>query len=233
MSEVNNSYELRILKKVVNKYLDETISVSDQSLNSIENNYDEVVWDLATRIYSQSGHKVEFSIIRDVIDSRIKTIKYQHNGQTHHINNEEASEEAYRTSELGTKLLDEVASFQNISNEDESETTVFSRVQKIVCEQLEIEQNMVDLDSHLSEHFSDSDIYGDDLIEGLENEFEIEISIEELETYLGIEYHDCGTGFGFFYTPTHGDPMPYVMVNEKCTFENLLELISKKLLGRQ
>ncbi len=61
MSEVDKGYKLKVLKMVANKYLDETISATEESLKALEANCDQVVWELATRIYSQSGHKVELS----------------------------------------------------------------------------------------------------------------------------------------------------------------------------
>jgi hypothetical protein len=77
VSEVDKGYELKVLKMVANKYLDETISATEESLKALEANRDQVVWELATRIYSQSGHKVELSTLRDVVNSRIGDVKYQ------------------------------------------------------------------------------------------------------------------------------------------------------------
>jgi len=75
VSEADKNYELEMLKMVVNKYLDESISVTEKSLNELETKRDQVVWDLATKIYSQSGHKVELSKVRDVVNSRIRTMR--------------------------------------------------------------------------------------------------------------------------------------------------------------
>jgi hypothetical protein len=76
LSEVDKGYELKVLKMVANKYLDETILATEESLKALEANRDQVVWELATRIYSQSGHKVELSTLRDVVNSRIGDVKY-------------------------------------------------------------------------------------------------------------------------------------------------------------
>jgi acyl carrier protein len=77
MSEVVSDYELKMMEMVINKYLDETASITEQYLKKIEANRDQVVWDLVTRIYSESGHKLELSIVRDVVNSRIESIKFQ------------------------------------------------------------------------------------------------------------------------------------------------------------
>ena len=77
MSESSNDYELNVLKMMVNKYLEEITSVTEGSLRELEVNCDQVVWDLATKIYSQSGHKIDLSIVRDVVNSRTQVIKYK------------------------------------------------------------------------------------------------------------------------------------------------------------
>jgi len=94
VSEVDKGYELKVLKMVANKYLDETLSATEESLKALEANRDQVVWELATRIYSQSGHKVELSTLRDVVNSRIGVVKYQLAAEK-----ERVAEEARRVAE--------------------------------------------------------------------------------------------------------------------------------------
>ena len=77
MSASSNDYELNVLKMMVNKYLEEITSVTEESLRELEVNCDQVVWNLATKIYSQSGHKIDLSIVRDVVNSRTQVIKYK------------------------------------------------------------------------------------------------------------------------------------------------------------
>jgi plasmid maintenance system antidote protein VapI len=64
MNEIDKDYELNVLKMVINTHLDEIISVTEKNLKSLEANRDRVVWELAAKIYSQSGHKVEFYLNR-------------------------------------------------------------------------------------------------------------------------------------------------------------------------
>ena len=75
MSEANNDYELDVLRMVINKFLDESTSLTKSSLNALETRRDWVVWDVATRIYSQSGCRVELTMVRDLVNSRIRIIK--------------------------------------------------------------------------------------------------------------------------------------------------------------
>ncbi|MFM6024932.1 MAG: hypothetical protein ACKPER_18715, partial [Dolichospermum sp.] len=71
MSVSDKSYELKILKMIVNKHLDESTLFNKENINESETKRDQFVWDTATKIYQQSGHKVELSLVRDIVDSRI------------------------------------------------------------------------------------------------------------------------------------------------------------------
>ncbi len=75
MSEADQDYELEILKMVINQHLDESTSLTEAGLNALETKRDQVVWDVATKIYSQSGYRVELSLVRDIVNSRIRIIK--------------------------------------------------------------------------------------------------------------------------------------------------------------
>lgn len=77
MSEADKSYELKVFKMIINKYLDESTLVTEENLSALETNRDQVVWNLATKIYSQSGHKVDLNIVQDIVNSRIGTMKYE------------------------------------------------------------------------------------------------------------------------------------------------------------
>ena len=77
MNEDSKNYEMQILAMMINQYLDDMVSLSEEKLNQLEANRDQIVWDLATRIYKESGHKVEFHIIRNLINSRIEVMRYQ------------------------------------------------------------------------------------------------------------------------------------------------------------
>lgn len=77
MSEVDANYELKVLKMMLNTFLDETVSVTEEGLEFLEAKCDQVVWKLATKIYTHSGYKVEFCTARDVVNSRIGVMKSQ------------------------------------------------------------------------------------------------------------------------------------------------------------
>jgi acyl carrier protein len=77
MDNSEQVYESNILKIAINKYLDKNLQKSQKNLQRLEANKDEIVWDIVSAIYNQSGYKVTMSFARDVVDQRIKDMKEQ------------------------------------------------------------------------------------------------------------------------------------------------------------
>jgi acyl carrier protein len=75
MSRLEKDYQLQVIKMVLNTYLNQITLATEDDLKSLEANRDQVVWDLATKIYGQSGHTVELHMIRDAVDSKIREKK--------------------------------------------------------------------------------------------------------------------------------------------------------------
>ena len=94
MSEADNDYELDVLRMVINKFLDESTSLTKSSLNALETRRDWVVWDVATRIYSQSGCRVELTMVRDIVNSRIRIIKNHLAEEARRLIEQKAQQEA-------------------------------------------------------------------------------------------------------------------------------------------
>ncbi|MGQ4648352.1 phosphopantetheine-binding protein [Lyngbya aestuarii] len=192
MTEVDKGYELKVLKMVANQYLDETISATEESLKALEANCDQVVWELATRIYSQSGHKVELGILRDVVNSRIEAMKYQlaeekerMAEQARRVAEEKVAEEE-RMTEEGQRVAEEKAAEEASLHDEitrimreflieESQAKIFVKLRKIVSEQLEVDENEVNLDSHISKDLRGDTLDFVELTMALEEEFNIEI----------------------------------------------------------
>ena len=192
MNEVDKDYELKILKMVANKYLDETVSATEESLKALEANRDQVVWELATRIYSQSGHKVALGILRDVVNSRIDAVKYQLAAEkkrmaeeARRVAEEKAAEEE-RMAEQAQRVAEEKAAEEAaLPNEitsimrelgiEASQAKIFVKVRKIISEQLEVDESEVTLDSHISNDLRANALDFVELAMALEEEFDIEI----------------------------------------------------------
>ncbi|MDJ0536487.1 MAG: phosphopantetheine-binding protein [Xenococcaceae cyanobacterium MO_207.B15] len=75
MTVENQNYELHILNYAINKYIDNILpSNSQDALNIIIYQSDELVWIVTTEIYTKSGYKIDFSTIKNVLDLRIETL---------------------------------------------------------------------------------------------------------------------------------------------------------------
>ena len=198
MSEVDKSYELKVMKMVANKYLDETFSATEESIKALEANCDDVVWELATRIYSQSGHKVELCTLRNVVNSRIGVVKYQLAAEkARRIAEEKAAEEARRIAEekaaeearrIAEEKADEITSIMEELKIEPSQAKIFVKLRQIISEQLEIDESEVTLDSHISNDLNADCVDCVELEMALEEEFNIEEIPEDL---LGATYKNA------------------------------------------
>lgn len=77
MERVNRDYELTMLKIATDIYLNKLVAFTEEGLKSLESNRDRFVWELATKFYSQSGHKADFCLLRDVVNCWIESKKVQ------------------------------------------------------------------------------------------------------------------------------------------------------------
>lgn len=76
MNTANGVYELQIIKKAIVNRLDRTLpSDANQALYLIQYQIDDLVWNIAASIYSQSGYKVDFSLVRDLANTRIESLR--------------------------------------------------------------------------------------------------------------------------------------------------------------
>jgi acyl carrier protein len=218
VSEVDKGYELKVLKMVANKYLDETILATEESLKALEANRDQIVWELATRIYSQSGHKVELSTLRNVVNSRIGDVKYQLAAEKERVA-EEARRVAEEKAAEEAPLRDEITSIMAELGIEESQAKIFVKVRKIVSEQLEVDESEVTLDSHISNDLNADGFDTYELAAALEEEFDIEIP-EEL---LGAVHKKPPSYFSI------SDDSGFHVVAVACTIRELLSFIHKEV----
>jgi len=226
VSEIDKDYELRVLKMVVNKYLDETISATEESLKALETNRDQFVWELATRIYSQSGNKVELCRVRDIVNSRIGAMKYQLAAEKERIAEptQSAAEEA--------RLRDKITSILGEFREDEGRAKVFVRLRKIISEQLGVDESKVALNSHLSNDLGADDLDLVEVVMTLEEEFDIEIPDEAAESYLGIYPSSSSGSFWSMLgsiSACSSSCSSSRGAGENCIVENFLDFICAKV----
>lgn len=209
------------------------------SLNALEVKRDQFVWDLSKKIYSQSGHKVELSTVRDVVNSRIKTIKYQLAEEARRVAESKAQqaveearriteiEEARRVAESDPHFLAKVTDVLGKFGGNECKAQIFVRVRKIISEQLGVDESEVSLDSHLSNHLGADELDLVELVMALEEEFKIDISDDESENHLSIN-----SFFGGGSCWSSGSSSSYSSfrnAGEECIVRNFVELICKKV----
>lgn len=155
MNEDSKNYEMQILAMMINQYLDDMVSLSEEKLNQLEANCDQIVWDLATRIYKESGHKVEFHIIRNLINSRIAVMRYQlffsksSLLESKRIDEEKAMKIAEQKANaiINDKKIDDTEKIT--SQENERQLAIFIKVQEIISDQLEVEKSQIHIEDEL------------------------------------------------------------------------------------
>jgi acyl carrier protein len=235
VSELDKDYEFNILKMGITKHLNEIISPTEEGLKILEADRDNVVWELATKIYNLSGHKVEFSIVRDIVDSRIVDIKHQLVAEEKERMLEQArlAEEKYRCdAEKERLLIEKDPDFHNKVTQvlgkfggDEGRAKVFVRVRRIISEQLAVDESELSLDSHLSNYLSGDDMDLYDFVSALEEEFDIDITDIEAEKDLDLS---CNVNYdGYLWSSS--SLSSYIHAGEKCIVKNFVELIFNKI----
>lgn len=75
MTVEQQNYELHILKYAVERCIDRLLpNNSQEALNAIVYQSDEIVWRVVTEIYTKSGYQIDFSLIRDLLNLRIEQL---------------------------------------------------------------------------------------------------------------------------------------------------------------
>ena len=154
----DKTYNLQIIKKVITSYLDENIPNNQTGLNTLVNQCDDLVYKIASKIYTESGHKVDFIFIRDVIDSRIELLQEYiakiKEEEARRLEAERLAEERKLQLEKGrrkekenSRIQDEDKILKYKSNKIEEAS--YSNDLKYKIKELEIELEKITLNSHL------------------------------------------------------------------------------------
>lgn len=240
MNNGEKNYEIKIITMVINEYLNANTYLTEESLNFLQNNQDQIVWDLAKLIFSQSGYKVELNLIKDVINNRIITIKSHLQEPQNKLINQQVEEKKLPLQVLNVNI--------DIDN-------IIEKIITIICGQLDVEDiSKITMQSHLVNDLDMND-WGDftELIMAIEEEFELEISDEETETRLNVSYnnyknynqygshtlqptkkHYGGSLGGLFGAWSTEDSwkMPEVNGGNNCIVESLFNLVLEKIVEK-
>jgi acyl carrier protein len=231
VSEADKSYELEMLRMIINKHLDESASFTKKNLDALETKRDQLVWDLVTKIYQQSGHKVELNFVRDIVDSRIRTIKSQLTEEerrvAEHKAQDKAAKEAHHVAESDPQFLAQVTDALGRFGGNEYKAKIFVKLRKIISEHLSVEESEVSLDSHLSNHLNADELDLVELVMALEEEFGIEIPDEISEEFLDIR--PLFSGSSWWGSSSSSSSSFRYDIGEKCMVRNFVELVYKKV----
>ena len=154
MNELENEYQLKILDMAANLCLDKIATPTDENLRFMESNVDKIVWDVATKIYQQSGFKADFTRVRHIVISRIENIRYQIQLEAE----PKAAEEAKREAELREQAEQKAA--EQAKREAELKDEIFLKLRRILAEESGVDEEDVNLDSHLADDLGLDDTYG-------------------------------------------------------------------------
>lgn len=206
MNTSNSFYELQIIKKAITNLLDRTLpSDAIQALYLIQYQIDDLVWSIATSIYSQSGHQVDFSLVRDLANARLDSLKIIALRQAEEAKQKALEEEAKKIKQARLKAEKEArmkaeekarmkqeailnqkeegvywqnkkADFANSEAKENLFTSeVFETLKTIIIDQLEVTADRVVLDSNIEENLGADELDAAELVIAIEEEFNIEL----------------------------------------------------------
>jgi acyl carrier protein len=200
MNTFKDNYELHILSKAINNCIDKFLPAeANKALYLILHQSDDLVWEISTSIFLISGHKVDFSLVRDLANARVESLKIlgleQLEAEIKRKVEEEATrieearlnaeqeahrkaEEARRKAEEEEKLKQAGFNLEENENRFSLEVEVFYKLQGIIVDKLEVEADRVTLDSNVTEDLGADELDVTELIMAIEEEFEIELNQE-------------------------------------------------------
>ena len=165
MNTTNISYDTHILKTAIDNHLDHTLpSDANKALHSIEYEIDHLVWNIATSIYHQSGYRVDFSLVRDLANARIESLKMLVAKRT---------AEEFKKEEEVLKAK-KIAELESQRKAEDKMSIAFLKIRRIIADHLEIEENLVTLDSDVIQDLGADELDATELAMAIEDEFNIE-----------------------------------------------------------
>lgn len=238
MDAANKSYELHMLKIVINNHLDRTLpSDANKALYLIQYQIDNLVC-IATSIYRQSGHKVDFSSIRDLASTRIESLRLLALKQAEEAR-QKAETEARRKKEDEAKQIEEARREQEAEErkkveeerqkkEKEKEITkirkiyqskginqeIFEKIKSITVDQLEVEADRITPETSFANDLGADSQDMMELIMAIEEEFDTELP--EMDDYM-------------YFRPLFSSEQEDEPFDSSVTVEILLKLVQEKI----
>lgn len=109
MTVENQDYKLKILEYAINQCIDSLLpNSSEDALSIILYQSNEIVWRVATEIYTKSGHKIDFLFILDILNIRIEPLQNKIAEEERIRKNREAEEARIRAELEAQRLAKEI-----------------------------------------------------------------------------------------------------------------------------
>lgn len=199
----NDNYEMKIIGMVIYQHLEKKLPiVTMEELKKLESQLDNIVWEVATMIYRQSGHKFEFITIKEIIELWLQLKNEQLIKAS--TTNPDIKKSAHKSSTATATRSNTSPSsstnkqkvknewqikFQKISQELGSESAkeeVIKTVCKAASEHFKIDSNEVNLQSNLVSDLGADDLDLFEFVLLLEEVFDIEINDADQADKLGV-----------------------------------------------
>lgn len=235
---MDSDYEFQVLKKVICQHISEKLSLSQVTLEQLENEPDDVVWEVTTKIYTQSGRKIELTKIRDTITAWAKQTKQNLlEQQAQYIEEQNRLKALAHSSIASDPSKDQDTTLETAISEEEivsvvgkfggnkDKAKVFLKVRKVMSESLAVEVDEINLDCHLGNHLGADELDLPGLVMALEEEFEIEISDETCMNRL-----DFSPGGWSFSSSSSGGSSSGLSAGADCIVRNFVDVIYEKAL---
>ncbi len=235
MTVEREDYKLEVLEYAVNQCIDRLLPESNKDALSViiyQNN--EVVWKVATEIYTKSGHQIDFLFIRDLLNLRIEPLRNKiaeevkiraeleaqrlaREIEEERVRNEKKAEKAKIKAKLEAQRQARKVKEERIRKEKEAEEEkirkqkketrqkkleefsklypnvsmdIFVKIEAIIVEELLVEEEEITLNSILCQDLGADDLDAVELIQAIEEEFDIEIP----DDFTGVNWISCICG---------------------------------------
>lgn len=150
----DQEYTLSILKMVINNDLDNHHVETSQDVERLESKRDQLVWEIATKIYTYSGHKVELPMVRDLVMIHLKQKRRQFSAAKH-------LERPERQPQPKTPIRSNVDSVR----------WIFLKTCSIICNYTDVNAHRVSMASRIADFADEKELT--QILRDLEEVFEI------------------------------------------------------------
>ena len=216
MSESEQFYKLIVQRVYVNKRLDDLIPITEHCLRQLESSYyNDLVQELATQFYTQSGYNIDLNLVNNEINKRIEEMrkllaieKAEKEKEKAEMEKKKAERLALEAAMEGESLAQKAAEEkERLAQENAEERMrlaqdaakdeafnkgeIFQKVVSIVSEQLSVEVAQVIPEANFQNDLNADSLDTVEMIMALEEAFDVEIPDEAAEEIRTVQDAVC------------------------------------------